>query len=136
MYFRNYRLWKNWPEHSLKSSFSQTGFSSQHVKASQILAKCPWERFYQVFSSFSGKLIWKISPLVIGEILGVFVHTLTGDAKYSVQYGETLPLLIQMQLSEKRKDFSQFFFPFTKSTSNFKRFEKKITVIANVFAEL
>ena len=38
-------------------------FDSQHVKALQILVKYPWERFYHVFSSLSGKLIWKMSPL-------------------------------------------------------------------------
>ena len=124
MYFRNYRLWKNWPEHSLKSSFSQTGFSSQHVKASQILAKCPWERFYQVFSSFLGKLIWKTFALAVGEIWGVFVNTLTADGMYSFPDSENLPLPIQMQLSEKRKTFSPFFVPFLESTSNFKHFER------------
>ena len=41
----------------------RTRFDSQHVKALQILVKYPWERFYHVFSSLSGKLIWKMSPL-------------------------------------------------------------------------
>ena len=59
----------------------RTLLDSQQVKASQILAKSPWEHFYHVFSSFSGKLIWKMSPLVLREILVVFVNTLTGDAK-------------------------------------------------------
>ena len=36
-----------------------------------------------------------------------------------------MQLPIQMQLSEKRKTFSQFFVPFLESTSNFKYFEKK-----------
>ena len=55
-----------------------------------------------------------MSPLVIGEILGVFVNTLTADGKYPVQGCENLQLPIQMQLSEKRKTFSQFF-SFAKS---------------------
>ena len=63
----------------------RTRFDSQHVKTFQILAKSPWERFYLVFSSFSGKLIWKMSPLVLGEILGLFVNILTADDKYPVQ---------------------------------------------------
>ena len=103
----------------------RTGFDSQHVKASQILAKSPWERFYHVFSSFSRKLIWKMAPLVLREILGVFVNTLTGDGKYPVQDCQYIPLPIQMQLSEKRKTFSEFFVPFPESISNFKHFEKK-----------
>ena len=30
-------------------------------------------------------LIWKMSPLLLGEILGVFVNTLTDDGVYPVQ---------------------------------------------------
>ena len=64
-----------------------------------------------------------MSPLVLGEILGVFVNTLTDDAKCPVQVCENLQLPIQMQLSEKRKSFFEFFVPFLESTSNFKHFE-------------
>ena len=87
-------------------------FESQLVKASQILAKSPWERFYHVFSSFWGKLIRKMSPLVTDEILGVFVNTLTADGKYPVEDWENLPLSIQMQFSDNWKIFSQFFVQF------------------------
>ena len=76
-------------------------------------------------SPFSGKLIWKMSPLVLGEILGMCVNILTPDGKYHVQDCENLKLGIQMQLSEKRKTFSRFFVPFLESTSNFKHFESK-----------
>ena len=103
----------------------RTRFDNQHVKVSQILVKSPWEYFYHVFSSFSGKLIWKMSPLVLREILGVFVHTLTDHTKYPVQDCENIPLSIQMQLSEKPKTFSLFFVPFLVGTSNFKRFRRK-----------
>ena len=61
-----------------------TGFGSQHVKASQLLAKSPWERFYHVPLSFWEKLIWKMSHLVLCEILGVFVDKLTADGKYPI----------------------------------------------------
>ena len=64
-------------------------------------------------------------PLVLGEILGVFVGTLPVDAKYPLEYYENLQLQIQMQLSEKRKPFSQFFVRFQEPTSNFKYFEAK-----------
>ena len=66
-----------------------------------------------------------MSPLVWGEILGVSVNTLTADGKYPVQGCENLQLPIQMQLSEKRKTFSEFFILFVESTSNFEDFEKK-----------
>ena len=66
-----------------------------------------------------------MSPQALGEILGVFLNTLTADGKYPVQDCENLLLAIQMQLSEKRKTFPESFVPFLESTSNFKYFEKK-----------
>ena len=49
------------------------------------------------FSSFSGKLIPKMSPMVFPDILGVFVNTLTADGMYPVQDCENLQLQIQIQ---------------------------------------
>ena len=46
-----------------------------------------------------------MSPPVLGEILGVFVNTLTADGKCPVEDLENLPLPIQMHLSGKRKTF-------------------------------
>ena len=79
----------------------RNGFGSQHVKACQLLAKSPGQGFYEVFLSFSVRLIWKMSPLVLGEILGVFVNILTADGKYPVDGLENLELPIQMQFSAK-----------------------------------
>ena len=141
-----------------KKCLFRTRFESQHVEASRIPAKSPWERFCHVFSSFSGKVIlqmshlvlvkvsqilgksrrecfchvfssssrifiWEMSPQVVGEILGVSVNTMIADDKYLVQDYENSQLLIQMQLCEKGKKFSQFFVPFLKSTDIFKHFE-------------
>ena len=58
-------------------------------------------------------------------MLVVFVNRLTADGQYPVQDCENLQLLIQMQLYEKQKTFSEFFVRFLKSTSNFKDFEKR-----------
>ena len=66
----------------------------------------------------------------------MFVNTLSANGKYPVQYCRNLQLPTQMQLSEKRKFFSQFPVPFLESTSNFKNFEKKMMVLANVFPKL
>ena len=60
-----------------------------------------------------------MSPLVLGEILGVFVYTMTVDGRYPVPDCLNWPLPIQMHLFEKRKKISEFL----ESTSNFKRFE-------------
>ena len=73
---------------------------------------------------------------MLREILGVFLNTLAAHAKYPVQDWNNLQLPIQMQLSEKRKTFSQFFLPVLECTSNFKYFRKSTIVIANVFPKL
>ena len=65
-----------------------------------------------------------MSALVLREFWGVFVNTLTADAKYPVQHCEKLLIPIQMQLSEKPKAYSELFVRFHESTSNFKHFEK------------
>ena len=78
-----------------------------------------------------------MSPLVLREILRVFVNTLTAEGKYPVQDCTNLQVPIQMQLSEKRETFSGLFVPFLEATSNSKSFEKKKTiVIPNVFPKL
>ena len=43
---------------------------------------------------------------------------------------------MQMQLSKKRKPFSQFFVPFLAFTSKFKHFKKNLIAIANLFSKL
>ena len=74
-----------------------------------------------------------MSPAVSDEILVVFVYTLTSDGKYPVQGCENLQLPIQMQLSEKRTSFSQFFFHFWILHHIWK---EKMIVIVNVFPKL
>ena len=66
-----------------------------------------------------------MSPLVLRKIFVVFLNTLTADGKYPVKDWQNLELPMQMILSEKRKNFAQFFVPFLDSTSNLKHFEKK-----------
>ena len=99
--FRNLQTVKNLLRALSKKRRFRTLVDSQHVKASQILAKSLWECFYIVFWSFSLELIWKMSPLLLGEIWLVSVKTLTADGKYFVQDWENLQHTIQMQLSEK-----------------------------------
>ena len=56
----------------------------------------------------------------------LFVNPLTADDKYSLLNRDNLLRLIQMQLSQKQKSFSEFFSAFWKSTFNFGHFPKKI----------
>ena len=74
--------------------------------------------------------------LVLRKILGLFVNTLTDDDKYCLLYRDNLTQPIQILLSQKQNTFSQFFSPFSKSTLNFEHFQKKMTLIADVFPKL
>ena len=114
---------KNFVRTLSKKRCFRTRFDRRHVKAPQIPPKSAWERLLDVVSSFSRKLIWKMSPQVLGVILGVFVKILTADTKYPA--AANLTLSMQLQLSEKRKCFSEFFVPFLESTWSFKRSEIK-----------
>ena len=99
--FAKLRTVKNFVRTLYKECHFRGRVYSQDVKASEILAISPGEHFYHVFPSFFLKLIWKMSLLVLGEMLGVSVNTLTADDKYFVQDCEKLLLAMQMQLSEK-----------------------------------
>ena len=116
---------KNFVRPLFKKRRFGTRFDTQHDKVSQVLEKSPWERFYHVFSSFWERFVWNISPVLLGEILEIFLNTLSTDGKYLIEDWENLPLPIEMQFSEKWKTFSQFLAPFMDSASNFKHFEEK-----------
>ena len=74
--------------------------------------------------------------LVLCQISGLFLNTLTDDDKYSLFYGDNLMQPIKIHLSQKQKTFSQFGSAFLKSTLNFEHFQKKINLIADVFRKL
>ena len=63
--------------------------------------------------------------LVIQKTLRLFVNTLTLDEKHYLLNRDSLTQPIQIQLSQKQKIFSEFFFPFSKSILNFKYLPKK-----------
>ena len=63
--------------------------------------------------------------LVLCQILGLFVTTLTDGGKYSLLYRDNLTQQIQILLSQKAKTFSQLFSEILKPTLNFEHFQKK-----------
>ena len=62
---------------------------------------------------------------MIHKILRLFVNTLTADDKHYLLNRDNLTQPIQMQLSQKQKNFSEFFFAFLKPILNFTHFSKK-----------
>ena len=74
---------------------------------------------------------------MIYKILGLFFNPLTADDKYSLlNRGNSLQDDVQMQLSQKQKPFSEFFFAFSEFILNFEYFQKKMTLIADVYLNL
>ena len=70
---------------------------------------------------------WKKSLSVIQKIHRLFVNILTADDKHYLLDRDILAQPIQMQLSQKQKNFSAFFFSFfafLKSILNFKHLPK------------
>ena len=55
----------------------------------------------------------------------MFVNTFTDDDKHYRLNRDHLGELIQMQLSQKQKNFSQFSFAFLKSLLNYQHLPKK-----------
>ena len=60
----------------------KTSFESQLVKRFQTLVKSSWEHFYDISPSLWGEMIWKISPWLKFEMIGLFVKTWIVDYKY------------------------------------------------------
>ena len=109
-------------------------FDSNHVKESEILPKSPWECFYHVFSSFPLKLILKMSPLLLGEILSVSVNKLTADAKY-IPFKIVRICYSQFKYNylKNQKLFLNFLFHFWNLHQTLNILEKRMIVKANVF---
>ena len=84
MYFRNYRLWKTYLDHFLKSYVWEHALTVNMWKHPKYLQNIH-ESTFIFFSSFSEKFISKLSPGVLGEIFRVFGNTLTPDDKYPAQ---------------------------------------------------
>ena len=77
-----------------------------------------------------------MSVLVIHDIFGRFVNTLTPDDKYFVCNSDNLSLLSRIELSKTQKTFSQFFAPFLKSRARLKQFEEMTTLVCYLFSKL
>ena len=108
-----------------KKSHSRGRFNQQHGKRAQILFKSSSKHVYGIHWSLARKLCSKNSLLLTCQIFGLPVNTLAADEKCLALHRDNLTILIQIELSEKQKTFSQFFAPFLKSIWNFKNFGSK-----------
>ena len=77
-----------------------------------------------------------MSPLLLCEILGVFVNKLTPDGKYPIEDCENLQVTIQMHISEKGNIFLGFLFHLINLHQILNILKKRMIVTANVFPKL
>ena len=70
------------------------------------------------------------------KFLRRFLNRWTANDKYSFISNDKWIQTIQMHLSQKQKNFSQFFSAFLKSALNLEYFQKKMSLIAYVFPKL
>ena len=125
VYFGNYWLRKTCLEHSLKSTISEDSLTVNMLKRPKLLQKDHESTFIIFFHHYQRTWFGKYLPQLYAKSWGCFLtHCLPND-KYPVRYCHNLLSPIQMQLSEKRKTVSSFFFLFLHFTSNFKHFEKR-----------
>ena len=108
-----------------KKSHFRAHFNKQHGRRAQALLKFASHHLYHIHWSLPSQLSWKKSLWLTCIFLGLLVNTLAPDEKYPVLNRDNLTIPIQMQLSQKKKTFSQFFAAFLKSRLNFKCFEIK-----------
>ena len=103
-----------------KTSWDKRPFDKQHGKRAQALFKSVSQHLYHINWSLPGQLSCEKSLFLTCPILELLVNTLAADQKYPVLNRDNLTIPIQMQLSQKQKNFSQFLGPFLQSTRIFK----------------
>ena len=109
---------------SIKSRFKGS-FKKQHGKRAQTLLKFAWQNLYHIYWSLWRQLTFKKFLLVICKISRLFPNTLSADGKYSLLNRDNLTQPIQMEVSRKQKNFSDFFTAILKPNLNFEHFLEK-----------
>ena len=111
-------------------------YCSQRVNESQKLLQYAEKNFYPTFFSFWAKLSKKRLFLIRSEILGLLDNTLTANYEYSRINRENLQLPNKAKLSKNPSIFCVSFLAFLGSKLNFQCFQKKMSLIAQVFLKL
>ena len=92
-----------------KKSPFRGSFDTERGKRAQALLKPASQHLCHIHWPPAKKLFSKKSLLLTRQILGLLVHTLAADEKYTILNRDNLTIRIQMQLSQKQKTFSEFF---------------------------
>ena len=108
-----------------KKSLFRAPLDKKHFKHAQTLVKSASQYSDHIHWPLASKSCSKKCLILTWQILGLLVNTMAGDENYPVLNRVNLRIPIKIQLSEKRKTFSQFYAAFLKSRLNFEDFEKK-----------
>ena len=119
-----------------KKSCFRGSFDKRHDKRAEKLLKSERQHLHHINRSLQRQVRLKLSLWMISKILGHFFKPLTADDKYSLLIRDNSQQHFQMQLSQKRKIFSEFSFAFSKLRFNFEYFLNKMTLIGDVFLNL
>ena len=106
--FPKLRTLKTWLDKCLKRPILENPSASNIVN----LPKHCWNQHNGSFIIFIDHYqrisSWKRSLLLTWKVLGLLVNTFVGDEMYLVLHRKNLTIARQMQLSQKKKAFSQF----------------------------
>ena len=119
------RTSKNRVKQISKKSTFRGPFKNQHVKGEQTVLKSERHHFYHIYWALLRQLSWKKYLLVTWKVLKMFANIFFANDKYSLLNSDNLRQPIQMQLSQKRKIFSQFVSAFLKMQIQFCKFSEK-----------
>ena len=109
--FLKLRTPKMWSAKCLNVLFDKT-FDKQDGKRTQALLKSASQHLYQIDWSLPRTFSWKTSLLLTCQILEMLVNIFPTDEKYPVLNRENLTMRIEMQLSQKKTLFLDFFVHF------------------------
>ena len=132
MYFRNDRLREMWLVKYLKSLVPE---HLATVNMLNSLKTCTTALSSYCFINFQ-KIELENIRLSVSWILRVFVNALSADDKYSLRNSKNLLRQIQLQLSEKQKNFLNFFLFGWKLHQMVGNLKKKMTSKYYVFPKL
>ena len=110
--FHRLRPAKNVVRYMCKKSRFRLPFQKEHGKRVSTLFKFERQHLYHIYWSRGWQFSGKKSLLVICKNLRLFVKTMRPVDKCSLPYRDNLNQPIQMQLSQKQKNFFSFILHF------------------------
>ena len=135
MYFGNYGLRKTCLDKCLKSPVLEDLWRDNMVNGPKQWFNLNGSSF-TIFTDYCEGGSWKKSLIVICKVLRLFIKRPTTNDKFSLLNRDNLMQPIEMDLSQEQETFSQLLCAFFRSTSIFKDFQKKMTLIAYVSSNL